>query len=174
MVEKILGERQAKDIFFSAMLTGMMTEKQAEDALGMIEKRGQATMLDWLKGIGGALTHGGGMIADTVKAIPPALGWTALLGASAGGLGAMSYDAIKERVSSEDPEAKFNADVESYYAGKKRELTDSKWMAKVRSMRDELKRGYKKMPPSEYARKYKALIAALDEKKPKDEDEEAV
>ena len=31
MVEKILGEQQTKDIYFSAMLTGLLNEKQAAE-----------------------------------------------------------------------------------------------------------------------------------------------
>ena len=38
-------------------------------------------------------------------------------------------------------------------------------MAKVRGMRDELKRGYKKMTTDEYAAKYNELMEALDERR---------
>ena len=165
MVDKILGKRLSDDIFFSAMLSGMATEKQASDMLDSIEKDGGASLLDWAKGIGGALAAGGGMITDTAKAVPSALGWLALLGASSGGLGAMGYDVIKDRVSEEDPETKFNSKIEASYAGKEKELEDSRWISKVRAMRDELRRGYRKMTSKEYAKKYNALMAALDEKK---------
>lgn len=161
MVEKILGKKQAEDIFFSAMLTGLMTEKQASE---LIEKYA-AGKLDVLKYISGIVGGGLGMVKDTAKLVPPALGWTSLLGASAGGLGAMAYDAAKERVSQEDPEAKFNADMEAFYAGKKRELEDAKWMARVRARRDRLKREGRKMDPSTYEKEYNKLISELDERK---------
>ena len=165
MIEKVLGRRTAEDIFFSSMLACLVTEKQASSMLEKMEKDGGASLLDWAKGIGGALTSGGGMLFDTAKAIPPSLGWLALLGASTGGLGAMGLDVIKDQVAEDDPEAKFNEDLEAVYAGKERENKDSKWMTRVRNLRDELKRGYRKMTSSEYAKKYDELIAALDEKK---------
>ena len=165
MVEEIIGKRSAEDIFFSAMLSGMVTEKKASDLFVSLEKRGGSDLLAWLKGIGGALMSGGGMVVDTAKAIPPALGWTALLGASAGGLGAMGYDALKERVTEEDPEAKFNAEIEALYAGKNRELDDAKWMARMRKKRDRLKREWKKMDPQTYAKEYASLVSDLDSHK---------
>ena len=165
MVEEIIGKQAAADVFFSSMLSSMVNEKTASDIVLGMEKRSKADLLDWLKGIGGAASHALGFGVDTAKAIPPTLGWLALLGASAGGLGAMGFDVIKDRVSKEDPEAKFNEELEATYAGKERESKDAKWMSRVRSMRDELKRGYRKMTSSEYAKKYKELVSALDEKR---------
>lgn len=165
MIEKVIGRRTAEDIFFSSMLSGLVTEKQASSILDKMEKDGGASFLDWAKGIGGALAAGGGALVDTAKAVPPALGWLALLGASTGGLGAMGLDVIRDQVAEEDPEAKFNEKVEAAYAGKERENKDSTWMTRVRKLRDELKRGYRKMTSSEYAKKYDELVAALDEKK---------
>ena len=160
MVEQILGKRQAEDIFFSSMLTGLLNEKQASE---IMEK--SAKPLDVIKYLTGLVGSGLGMVKDTVKFGPPALGWTALLGASAGGLGAMGYDAIKERVSQDDPEAKFNMDMEALYSGKRRELEDARWMARVRAKRDKLKREGKKMDPDEYEKAYNSLLADLDSKK---------
>jgi hypothetical protein len=160
MVEQILGKRQAEDIFFSSMLTGLLNEKQASE---IMEK--SAKSLDVIKYLTGLVGSGLGMVKDTVKATPPALGWTALLGASAGGLGAMGYDAIKERVSQDDPEAKFNTDIEALYSGKRRELEDARWMARVRAKRDKLKREGKKMDPDAYEKAYNSLVAELDSKK---------
>lgn len=171
MVEEILGYRQAKDIFFSAMLTGMMTEKQASDIFGDMEKSAQngggkgAGLLGWAKLIGGMLTGGFDAAGSVAKEVPSALLNTALLGASVGGLGAMGYDTIKERLSDEDPETKHHAKLESMYAAKRTEENDSRWMAKVRAKRDNLLRNYKKMPTEEYAKAYKDLMEELDKKK---------
>lgn len=161
MVEEILGRRQAKDIFFSAMLSGMMTEKQAGE---FMEKKAKG-WLDATKYLTGLLGGGLGVVKDTVKAVPPALGWTALLGASTGGLGAMAYDVLKDRVSQEDPEAKFDTEMEAMYAGKERELKDAKWMMRIRAKRDRLMREGKKMDPDKYAKEYDSLVRDLDEKK---------
>lgn len=165
MVEQILGRKNAEDIFFSAMLSGMMPEKQASEFLGGTEKDAAVGILNWLKYIGGLASGAGSAAVGTLKAIPPTLFNTALLGASAGGLGAMGYDVLKDRVSQEDPETKYNNEIEALYEGKRRELEDSKWMAKARAMRDELKRGYRKMTTEEYSKKYNALIDLLEEKK---------
>lgn len=167
MVEQYLGKEASDDIFLSAMLTGIMSEKQASEVLEKIEKQA----IDW-KTIGQSLGKGGNLLWNglghtwnALKEVPPAVGKVALIGAGTGVLGASLYDILKERVTQEDPEAQFNADIEAMYANKKRELEDSEWMNKVRALRDELKRGYKKMPTDEYATKYKALLAALDERK---------
>lgn len=161
MVEEILGRKQAEDVFFSAMMSGMLTEKQACE---FMEKKAKGK-LDAVKYLLGLVGSVGGGIADTVKAIPPALGWTALLGASTGGLGAMAYDVLKDRVSQEDPESKFNADMEAMYSAKERELKDARWMSKVRAKRDRLMREGRKMDPDEYAKAYGSLVSDLDEKK---------
>lgn len=162
MVEEILGKRQAKDIFFSAMASGMMTEKQAGE---FMEKEAKGTAFDIAKYVLGAIGSGIGAATDAVKSIPPALSWTALLGASTGGLGAMAYDVLKDRVSQEDPKAKFDAEMEAMYAGKERELNDAKWMSRVRAKRDRLMREGKKMDPAAYAKEYDSLVRELDEKK---------
>lgn len=172
IVERILGEDSARDLFYASAMTGLMTEKQAEDLLDGLVKQAQR------RGGGGGLNIGGrildlvqrgilgagGLAADAVAKIPSALGHTALLGAGLGALGALGFDAVKENLSQEDPEAKFNIDLEALYNAKSMEAEDAKWMAKVRSMRDELKRGWKKMAPEEYESKYNALLGALKEK----------
>ena len=157
MVEKILGDRQAKDIFFSAMLTGILTEKQAASVM----EKDASLWKDILDTVGGGL----GFAGKTISKIPPTLGWTALLGASAGGLGAMAYDAMNERVSQEDPEKKFNDDLEILYKGKKREIEDAKWMARMRAKRDKLVREGKKMDPDTYKKEFDDLVSGLDERK---------
>lgn len=174
MVERYLGKEAADDIFMSALLTGLLPEKQACDMMGGIEKDASplATILAGLKmgkdGLVNVFKGGTHALdktfeygADSAKA----LGLLAALGGAAGVLGSSAYDILKERVTQEDPEAKFNDDIEAMYANKTRELSDARWMDRVRAMRDDLKRGYKKMPTEEYAVKYKALQDALDERK---------
>lgn len=170
MVEKYLGDEQASDIFLSSMLSRLMTEKQASDFIGVMEKAsaggGIATDLAKIFGNAGKGLRGiFGTGIDFAKFLPSSLGWTAALGAGSGVLGASAYDIIKERTSHEDPEAQLNEDIEAMYNSKSREKNDSKWMARVRRMRDELRRGYKKMSVDEYAKKYNELIDALDERK---------
>lgn len=158
MVEEILGKQAARDIFFSSMLTGLLSEKQASD---IMEKDAGSAVKDIMDIVGG----GFGFLGKTIKSIPPALGWTALLGASTGGLGAMAYDALKERVTHEDPEAKHHADIEAFYTGKNRELEDARWMARVRAKRDRLRREGKKMDSDTYEKEYNSLLAELDKRK---------
>ena len=159
MVEQYLGKETADDIFFSSMLANMLNEKQASEAVEGIQKGAQ--VLDELTNAFRTIGHGA---MTTLKSIPPAVGGFALGGAATGAIGATIYDILKERVSQEDPETKFNSDIEKIYRHKKREIDDSRWMDRVRSMRDELKRGYKKMTTDEYASKYKELMDALDER----------
>lgn len=166
MVEQYLGKEAADDIFFASMLSGLIPEKQAcELAIGIKKEA-----ISWgaiskaIGSIGASIGSGAGHVLKGVKTIPPAIGHTALLGGATGVLGATIYDIIKERVSQEDPEAKFNSDIEHLYMSKKRETEDARWMDRVRTLRDELKRGYKKMTTEEYAQKYKALMDALNER----------
>ena len=162
MISEILGKDVYDDIYHAAVVAGLVSEKKAEEIVAEAEKTAGVT--DYLKMMSGGIKNivGGGV--DVVKAIPSVLGWTALLGAGTGVLGAHAYDVVKEQVTHEDPEAKFNADVEALYENKRKELEDAQWLSKVRSMRDELRRGYKKRPTTEYSRKYKALVDALDER----------
>lgn len=167
MVEKILGEQQTKDIYFSAMLTGLLNEKQAAELYNCIEKDAAfnwAKILGALKGLGSAAVGGAKETADALAKIPGAVGKLALLGAGTGILGATAYDILKENVSGDDPKAELNAKIEAMYNNRKKELEDAKWMGKVRGMRDELKRGYKKMTSEEYESKYNELVEALNER----------
>lgn len=162
MVEQYLGKEAADNIFFTSMLSGLIPEKQACELAVGIQKGAQ--VMDALKKAIGALGTVGSGALTTAKSIPPILAGTALGGAATGVLGATVYDILKERVSQEDPEAKFNSDIEHLYTHKKREIEDARWMSRVRALRDELKRGYKKMTTEEYATKYKALTDALNER----------
>lgn len=175
MVEKILGEQQTKDIYFSAMLTGLLNEKQAAELSECIEKEAQAGTASsfnlWRfligsgRALGSAAIGGAKETAEALAKIPGAVGKLALLGAGTGILGATAYDILKENVSSDDPKAELNAKLEAMYNNRKKELEDAKWMAKVREMRDELKLGYKKMTSEEYESKYNELMEALDERR---------
>lgn len=167
MIDKILGEDNYEDLFYASMLSGLMTEKQAQDIISGIEKDAQPGG-SWLsrgaKLIGSLGAGALELASGAIKAVPPATAWTAMLGASTGSLGALAYDAIKERVSREDPETKFNNDMEAMYNLRTKEKEDAKWMSKIVSMRDDLRRNYKKMSTEEYSRKYKALVDALNER----------
>jgi hypothetical protein len=169
MVEKILGEQQTKDIFFSAMLTGLLNEKQAAEIAEGLEKNAQAgKKFNWLKllgGIGNTIIGGAKDIGSALMKAPDAASKIALLGAGTGVLSATAYDILKDNVSSDDPKTELNAKIEAMYNNRKKELEDAKWMAKVRGMRDELKRDYKKMTSEEYESKYNKLLESLDERK---------
>ena len=163
MVKKYLGE-YADDIFCAAMLTRMMNEKQAEEAVSCLEKEA-AGAYEVFKGILGGVGNFLSGAGDVVTKTPAALGKLALVGLGTGLVGASAYDVIKDKVTRDDPKAELNAKIEAMYRGKTRELEDAKWMDKVRAMRDDLRRNYKKMTTEEYAEKYKALVDALDERK---------
>ena len=172
MVEKYLGKEVAEDIFYSGMITGLMTEKQAGEILYGIEKGAAinwaklvASLPGGIKALGSGLIGGAKETAGALAKVPGAVGKLALLGAGTGVVGATAYDILKENVTSEDPKAELNAKTEAMYRNKRRELEDAKWMTRVREMRDELKRGYKKMTTEEYSEKYKALMDALDERR---------
>ena len=173
MIEDYLGEEQARDIFVSSMLANLMTEKQAEAFVCGIEKSAQrgggggtlSGIGKLLGGLGNLAKDTGNVAMSAFEKIPPGLGWLMALGAGTGVLGSTAYDVIKERTSHEDPEAKMNEEIEAMYNAKTREREDANWMARVRRIRDELRRGMKKMPTKEYATKYRQLMDALDEKK---------
>lgn len=165
MVEKILGKEQADDIFFSAMLTGLMNEKQASELADSLDKQAAFDWRKFLTGTGSAIVGGAKDVFSGISKTPGALGKLALIGAGTGVLGATAYDIIKDNVTNDDPKAELNAKIEAMYNSKLRELDDAKWIAKVRGMRDELKRGYKKMSTEEYAKKYNELIEALEERR---------
>jgi len=165
MVEKILGSQQTSDIFYSALLTGLLNEKQAAELAENLEKKAAFDWLKFLHGAGSAVVGGAKDTASALAKIPGAVGKLALLGAGTGIIGATAYDVLKENVASDDPKAELNAKIEAMYKGRQKELEDAKWMAKVRGLRDELKRSYKKMTTDEYTAKYNELVAALDERR---------
>ena len=166
MVEKILGEGQAEDIFFSAMITGLLNEKQASDVIGSIEKGAD---IDW-KRLGSGLwdTFKGGASAflGAIKETPAAVGWTAALGGGLGVLGANLYDSMKKRLTEEDPETKLNNEKELIYSMKERELEDSRWMGRIRRLKDALKRAArdKSVTNRKYRKDFESLLDALKER----------
>ena len=166
MVEKILGERQAEDIFFSAMLTGLVSEKQASDVLGEMEKDAAVDPLKLLSGIWKATSGLASAGWGVIKEMPATIGWTAALGGGLGALGANAYDAIKKRMTEEDPETKLRNEKEMIYASKERELKDSKWMDRARRIRDALRRAVKnkKVTNEQYKKDYEDLISTLEER----------
>lgn len=161
MIDEILGAQTAKDIFFSSMLASLMTEKQAADFVQFMEKRSEGGLME---GIGNVLGGIGGAAAKVLRDVPSALLWTGALGAGSGVLGATAYDVVKERLTQDEPEEKMNEKIESIFRRKKREQEDAQWMDRVRAMRDELKRGYKRMTAKEYKSKYRALLKELGER----------
>ena len=144
MTEGLLSEEEAKAIFMEGARSAM-PEKQA-DILDSVGKLG-AGAVDVLKG-------GAGLMRDF-----------GIYGALAGVLSGAGYNIIKDRVTSPSPEDEFNNKVRQIVENHRRELEDSKWMERVRGMRDELSRNYRKMTPEEYSEKYNALVAALDERR---------
>lgn len=167
MVEEILGKNQAEDIFVSAMITGLMSEKQACGLMESIEKNaGAEDVLKFLKGLWGA---GTGLVSagwNVAKEFPGMLGLTAATGAGLGLLGANAYDAIQKRIAEEDPETTFNEEKENIYKAKERELSDARWMSRARRIRDGLKRAAKSrlVTNEKYRKDYESLIETLKER----------
>lgn len=139
-MEKHLSKEESEAVFKSGMMS-VFNEKRA--GLGDIGES-----------IWGLIGNSAGLIRD--------LG---IYGTMTGALGGVGYNILKERLTEQDPKDEFNRKVETVLANRKRELEDMKWMSRVRSMRDELRRDYKKMTPEEYSKKYNELVAALDERK---------
>lgn len=153
MVEKYLGN-YTREVFSMGASSALMEK----DAFGLSDAWDG---IKWLAGGGKTV------VEDAFKGAKNTLGLSkglALAGLAAGTLGGMGYNLVKERLQQEDPEEKMQRKIEAIYKRRSRELSDAKWMAKVRSMRDELQRGYKKMSTEEYEAKYNQLMAALDEK----------
>ena len=72
MVEKILGKRQAEDIYFSAFLSGLLAEKQASIISTEMKKKAAGDKFSWmklLKGLGGAIGTAGGAAKGARTAI---------------------------------------------------------------------------------------------------------
>ena len=88
-----------------------------------------------------------------------------IYGVMTGALSGAGYNLIKDRMQETSPKDEFNRKVQAMIASRKRELEDAKWMERVRGMRDELRRNYKKMTPEEYSKKYNDLVSALDERR---------
>lgn len=167
MVEKYLGKDAADSIFTAAVITAKIPEKQACALADGLEKDAfpLSDVIKSLKGLGGAATGAVDKLIDYAGSSAKAVGLLATIGAGTGVAGASIWDMLKTRYSQEDPETEFNNKAEAMYGDRKRELADAKWMDRVRRMRDELRRGYKKMSTEEYAEKYQALQDALDERK---------
>jgi len=144
MTEGFLSKEEAKAIFMEGAKSAM-SEKQA-DILDSVGKLGTGAV-DVLKG-------GAGLMRDF-----------GIYGALAGVLSGAGYNIIKDRITAPSPEDEFNNKVKQIVENRRRELEDSKWMERVRGMRDELSRNYRKMTPEEYSEKYNALVAALDERR---------
>lgn len=143
MIEKYLSKEEA-DAVFKGGIMSVISEKRA-GILGDIKDAGTS-----LLSLG---QHGVGMVRD--------LG---IYGVLTGALSGAGYNIVKDKLTEQDPRDEFNRKVEKILASRKRELEDAKWMTKVRGMRDELRRDYKKMTPEEYAKKYNELVSALDER----------
>ena len=120
-----------------------------------------STGIPWL---GNMVKNIGSGSWDLIKSIPHAALGTILAGAGVGTMAALAQDAVSENLSKVDPKEKLNARLEKEYKLRMMELEDRDWMSKVRSLSDELKRGYKKMDPSEYSKKYNELLYLLDER----------
>jgi len=169
MIEDYIGKEAAEDIFVSSALVNSMSEKQADACIELMEKKAfMKSVAKFLKSLAGGIWNVGGKAinvgANILKSTPGIIGGTALLGSGAGILGANLYDVLKEQVSHDDPEEKFNEEVESMYLAKSRELDDEAWMNDVRNMRNELIRGYKKMTAKEYREKYDELMSKIEER----------
>lgn len=148
MTEGFLSEEEAKAIFMEGAKS-VMPEKQAgvvADFINSLGKIGKGAF-DTAKGSIGLMRDFG------------------IYGTLAGVLSGAGYNIIKDRVTATSPEDEFNNKVKQIVENHRRELEDSKWMERIRAMRDELARNFRKMTPEEYSGKYNALVAALDERR---------
>lgn len=159
MLDKYLTKDQS-DALFAAGASSVF-QKQAN--WGKV-----LTFLNTLgKGAIGLVSGGHKLLETGVKDTSEAaniLGKLMLGGATVGTAGGIGYNLAKERMSQNSPEEEMNRKIEAMYKKKTRELEDSNWMNKVIAMRDELRRGYKKMTTQEYTKKYIALMDALNER----------
>lgn len=158
--------KEASDRLFRAGVASVASDGRVMGILSAMEKgAGSGAVLaglwEALKGIKEVAKGTKEVGESALKMIPP----VAAVGAGTGVLGTMAYDALRQRLEQDDPEARLNADIDAMYSRRGRELEDAAWMARVRGMRDELRRGYRKMPTGEYAARYRALLDALDERK---------
>lgn len=150
-MSECLTKEQSEECFRAGFMS-MLNEKVAAGGFAI------APYLKDFASIGGSLVNGAKNLWGAAKD-------SMILGGSTGVLGALGYDVIKEQLTQDDPKVKLRDDIKAIYARKAKELEDSKWMERVRGMRDELVRGYKKMTLDEYREKYDALIKALDERR---------
>lgn len=173
MIEHYIDKNIAKDIFMAGYITGHIPEKKAYEIASTLEKKGGAPTVGrsiWsvfsspIKDI----WHGAGDLVKTVwtpiEKGPKVMMTAATVGASLGALGAAAVDAVKERVTQDDPETEFKNKINNLYKQKVREQEDEKWMTHIRLLKEDLKKNYKKMPLDEYRAKYNALVSALDER----------
>jgi len=129
-------------VFFKKGFDSLLEEKRAS----MAEEVGDA--------VGSVASGGAGLLKDL-----------AIYGTLTGVIGGTAYNIVKDNLTKQDPKDRFNDKVERIIKNRKREREDAKWMDRVRGMRAELIRDYKKMSPEEYSAKYNALVNALDERK---------
>lgn len=166
MVEEILGKRQAEDIFFASMLTGLMNEKQASDMLAAMEKDADIDASKFFRGLLKAVSGTASAGWDVAKEMPSTIGLTAALGGGLGVLGANAYDSMKKRLTKEDPDTELYNEKERIYALKERELKDSMWMTRARRIRDALKRAAKdkSVTNKRYKKDFDTLLETLEER----------
>lgn len=159
MVEKYLTKDQSDALFAAGASSVFQKKASLASVLAILKTFGNGA-IDLVRG-GHQLAHAG--VEDT-KEVLNILGKLALGGTAIGTAGGIGYNLAKERMSQGSPEEEMNRKIESLYKNKSKELDDSKWMNKVLSMRNDLKRGYKKMTTEEYTKKYIALMDALNER----------
>jgi len=148
-----------RGLLFRAGVRDALMEKTAK-----VDLKSFSEFLKVLKNAGGVLVSpvpaAWGLTKETVNLLKA----LSVYGAGAGTVGSVAWNLIKDRMQRESPETEFNRKVEAMYAGRARELEDAKWMDRVRGMRDDLARNYKKMPSDEYEKRYGELMDALDER----------
>lgn len=137
-------------------------EKTALSWAGFVN--GATSTWNLAKGIGGAAIGGAKDLAGALAKTPDLAIKLGLTGAFGGAVAAGAWDILRSNVTNKDPEEKLNEKIESIYKSKMRETEDAAWISRVRAMRDDLRRNYKKMPLEEYTDKYNKLMAALEEK----------
>lgn len=156
MVEEILGKDQALDIYRAGKVYGTIEKKGFIPELKALWNAGKESVGAGANVAGAGVSAGKNLIDFAMK-----LG---LYGLGTGTVAGVGYNLVKDRLEQESPEEEYNRKLEAMYKARSRELDDSKWIRKVKAMRDELKRGYKHMTTKEYTEKYNALLDALDER----------
>jgi hypothetical protein len=87
-----------------------------------------------------------------------------MYGAAAGLATGVGGQMLVDQLTRESPEEELNRTLESMYDARRKELSDAKWMTRVRAMRADLMTNHKKMSVEEYTAKYNALVDALKER----------